>query len=56
MISFLSGKKTYILGFLGLLTIGGYFLGFESIDTANMLLGLFGFGGIISLRAAVAKI
>lgn len=51
--TFLSGKKTYILGACGLITIGAYFLGFLNLDTANMLLGLFGFGSIVSLRAAL---
>lgn len=51
--NFLSGKKTYILGACGLLTIGAYFLGLLNLDTANMLLGLFGFGGMISLRASI---
>lgn len=53
--NFLSGKKTYILGALGLLTIGGYLAGLISVDTANILLPIFGFGGLITLRAAVAK-
>lgn len=50
---FLKGKKTYLLGAGGLITVGAYLLGFLDLDTANVLLGLFGFGGLISLRAAV---
>lgn len=51
----LSGYKTYILGALGLITIGLYFFGVINLDTANLLTGLFGFGGLITLRSAVSN-
>lgn len=48
----LSGYRTYIFAALGAVTVGAFFLGFIDQATANMLLGLFGFGGIAALRAA----
>ena len=52
---FLSGKKTYIFAALGAITVGAYFLGFIDVTAANILLGLFGFGGMAALRAGVTK-
>lgn len=49
----LEGKRTYILAGAGLLTIGAYLLGVIDTSTANALLAVFGFGGLITLRAAL---
>jgi len=51
--NFLSGKRTYILAAAALLTIAGNLLGYVDADTANTLLAILGFGGLITLRAAV---
>jgi hypothetical protein len=51
--SFLKGKKTYILAVLGAGVVGAYFLGFLDMTTANMLLGLLGFGGLAALRSGM---
>lgn len=56
MISFLEGKKTYIIGVLGLMTVAAYLFGLINADIANTLLTIFGFGGLISLRGAIAKL
>lgn len=53
--NFLEGYKTYILGALALVTIVAAHFGIVDTDTANTLLAVFGFGGLISLRAAVKK-
>lgn len=53
MLTFLKGKRTYILATLGLITIGANWLGFIDLSSANLLLGMFGFGGLITLRSAV---
>ena len=49
----LKGYRTYILGALALVTIGANFLGYLDTETANTLLAVLGFSGLISLRAAV---
>lgn len=51
--NFLSGYKTYILGVAALITIALSLFGVIDTNTANILLSVFGFGGLISLRAAV---
>lgn len=51
----LSGKKTYIIGVAAIVTIAGYLFGVVDAETANTLLGLLGFGGLITLRAGLAK-
>ena len=51
--NYLSGKKTYILAVAALLTIGASFFGFIDADSANTLLAVFGFGGLITLRSAL---
>ena len=50
--SFLDGYKTYIMAGLGALTVLGLY--FKVIDsaTAQLLLGIFGFGGLAALRSA----
>jgi len=54
--SFLDGKKTYILGIAALVTVFGYHFGIVDANLANELLTLFGFGGLITLRAAINKV
>lgn len=56
MLNFLQGKKTYIVGTAGLVVVGLYLAGILSPDMANVLLTVFGFGGLITLRSAVSKI
>jgi len=53
--TFLDGKKTYLIGLVGLCVVGANLVGFLDAETANTLLGLLGFGGLISLRAGVSK-
>lgn len=55
LIAFLDGKKTYILAFLALVTIGLFMGGVIDRELAENLLLAFGFGGVITLRAAVSK-
>ena len=50
---YLKGKKTYILAVVALITIAGNLLGYIDADTANVLLTVFGFGGLITLRSAL---
>lgn len=56
IISFLEGKKTYIMGTLGILTVVAYLLHFVDANTADTLLTVFGFGGLITLRSAIANV
>lgn len=51
--TYLKGYRTYIFAALGAATVGAFFLGLVDQATANMLLGLLGFGGMASLRAAI---
>jgi hypothetical protein len=53
MLDFLKGKKTYILAAAGGVIIFGYILGWIDSTVANVLLGLLGFGGLATLRAAI---
>jgi membrane protein required for beta-lactamase induction len=52
----LRGKKTYIIALLGGLTVVAWLLGWIPTDLAEKLLALLGFGGVLSLRAAVGKL
>lgn len=55
IISFLSGKKTYLLGICGLLyAVGGYFSG--HIDQQTALDAVWASLSLMGLRAGVAKI
>ncbi len=54
-ITFLKGKKTYILATLGALVVFVKFLGWIDEATANTLLGLLGFGAFATLRAGGKK-
>lgn len=50
---FLKGYRTYILGVLALITIVSAYFGVIDTDSANTLLSVFGFGGLLTLRAAL---
>lgn len=56
LITFLEGKKTYIMGFFGIITVVLYLTHVLDANTANTLLTVFGFGGLISLRASIANL
>jgi hypothetical protein len=49
----LQGYRTYIFGTAALITIALNLLGYVNPDIANILLTIFGFGGMITLRAAI---
>lgn len=49
----LKGYRTYLLGAAGLITIGLYLFQVIDNNTANILLGVEGFGSVIALRAAL---
>jgi hypothetical protein len=51
LIEFLKGKKTYYLTLVGLLYIGGAFLGFYELD--EKVLTLFGLGFVATFRSAL---
>lgn len=53
MSTLLKGYRTYILAGTALVVIAGNLLGIVSVDVANTLLSLLGFGSLITLRAAV---
>ena len=46
------GYRTYIMAACGAVTILAFFVGLIDVTTAQMLLGLFGCGGMAALRAA----
>ena len=52
----LEGKKTYICVIAAVLTVVAHVYGYLSLDQMNVMLGLFGFGGIAGLRDAISKI
>ena len=56
MFTSLEGYRTYILGTAALVTIVVYALGWVSAEGANMLLAIFGFGSILSVRSAVKNV
>lgn len=51
----IDGKKTYIMAALGGVTVVLFFLNVIDAETANMFLGLLGFGGLAALRHGVGK-
>lgn len=56
IISFLEGKKVYILAIcMGLIAAAEY-LGWLPQNTATVLLGLLGAGGVAGSRMATAKV
>ena len=54
MLEFLSGKKTYLMGGLGLIVVGLWIFGLIDDQIAGKALTALGFGGVITLRAATA--
>lgn len=56
MTNFLAGYRTYLLGAAGLVTIVLFMLKVIDADVANILLGIEGFGSIITLRAALKSL
>lgn len=55
VINFLKGKKTYAVAIAVGVVAAVSFMGWIDSDTAAILYGLLGAGGIASLRAAVDK-
>jgi len=53
-IGMLAGKKTYLLGGLGLIVVGLWIFGVIDEQLAGKALTALGFGGVITLRAATA--
>lgn len=53
--NFLSGYKSYLIGFLMILVAGLHAQGFISGDVKDMLQGILLGGGIMSLRAGISK-
>lgn len=56
VLTFLKGKKTYILVACGLAVSGLHHLGVLDEDTANTALGVLGIGSIATLRAGIAAL
>jgi hypothetical protein len=56
MIDYLKGKKTYFLAVLGILTVGAWKVGAMDAEMASQILTALGFGGMITLRAGIAKV
>lgn len=55
MLSFLSGKKTYIVSGGALVVIGLWLFGVIDQEAAEQMLTTLGVSGMITLRAAIAK-
>jgi len=55
MFEYLSGKKTYILAILGGVAMAIYLLGWIDKAVLEIIFGILGFGGLATLRSAVAK-
>lgn len=55
ILNFLSGKKTYIVSGCALVVIGLWMFGAIETDAAEKALTALGVGGMITLRAAIAK-
>lgn len=56
MITFLQGKKTYLLGIIALVAFGLGSYGVIDVSTANIIIEACGLGSIITLRAAISKV
>lgn len=54
--NFFDGKKTYTIGLAGVVVVAGVIFGYVDVETANILMGLLGFSGLITLRKGVSKI
>ncbi len=55
ILTFLSGKKTYLSGGLALVVLGLFLFGVIDQVTAEKAIAALGLAGMISLRAAIAK-
>ena len=55
ILNYLQGKKTYIVGLAIAVVVALNHLAVIDAQTGNIILGLLGAGGLITLRAAVAK-
>ncbi|HNP80147.1 MAG TPA: hypothetical protein PKN47_01690 [Nitrospira sp.] len=54
IISFLQGKRTYLISGCGLLVVAAWIFGVIDEVVASKALAALGFGGVITLRAATA--
>ena len=54
VVAYLEGKKTYAIGAVAILVIVANLGGVLEAELANTLLGLLGFGGLITLRHGLA--
>lgn len=54
LVEWLAGRKTYLMGGLGLVVVGLWIFGVIDDQVASKALTALGFGGVISLRAATA--
>tara|TARA_R110000787_G_scaffold97288_1_gene200897 strand:+ start:73 stop:291 length:219 start_codon:yes stop_codon:yes gene_type:complete len=52
--TFLSGKKTYLTGAIAAVVMGLSMYGVIPAGTADQILVVLGFGGLVTLRSAVA--
>lgn len=55
VVQYLSGKKTYVLGFAAVVVTVLSMTGVMPPDLANRLLELLGAGSILTIRAAISK-
>jgi hypothetical protein len=56
MLSFLSGKKTYLVAIAVAIVAGLTYAGVLDSNTAEIIYGLLGAGSIATLRSAISKI
>lgn len=56
LINFLEGKKTYIAGALGLISVLLYIFGYIDEKGLEALLAFFGFSGLMALRDGISKL
>lgn len=55
MKTILDGYKTYLIGALGILTVLAWNFSYLTPEASQAILGILGFGGLMTLRAAVKK-
>lgn len=53
IITGMKGYRTYALGTIGILVALAWGLGYLPADSAQAILGILGFGGMLSMRAAI---
>lgn len=51
----LEGYRTYFIGTVGVLVALAWGLGYLPPDAAQSILGILGFGGMLTVRAAIAN-